>query len=106
MPSGVLDEVSTTRSVQEAFLELLVRDDEFVRAEFEALVDACWNQPPPPPPARPRPGPRPPQWPVGPPDGVRFVAVEAASTGNRWCRQRGPPGEPASGIRTGPARDA
>ena len=51
----------------EAFAELISSDADLVQAEFEALIGACWNDPPasPPPPARstaepaqPRPEPR------------------------------------------------
>jgi hypothetical protein len=31
----------------EAFAELVSSDPDLVATEFDALVDACWNQPPP-----------------------------------------------------------
>ncbi|MFY1671002.1 hypothetical protein ACN27G_13685 [Plantactinospora sp. WMMB334] len=102
MNSDVRQAASTSRSVHEAFVELVQHDDDLMRAEFEALIDACWHEPPPPPPARPQPAPRPPLWPVGPPDGERFVAVQSTLTGCRWRRQRGPP---AGGGTHAPAQE-
>jgi hypothetical protein len=32
---------STTRDAQKTFVELVQRDDELTRVEFEALIDAC-----------------------------------------------------------------
>ncbi|MEE6259673.1 hypothetical protein [Plantactinospora sonchi] len=81
----------TTREVLEAFVELVQHDDDLMRAEFEALVDAGWHQPPPPPPARPQPVPRPPLWPVGSASGDLSGPLDPMTRGARWCRQRGPP---------------
>lgn len=37
------------RGFDEAFAELVSSDADLVRAEFDALVNACWNEPPAPP---------------------------------------------------------
>ncbi|MFC6016830.1 hypothetical protein ACFP2T_11505 [Plantactinospora solaniradicis] len=91
MGSDVRRNSSETRSVHEAFVELVQHDDDLMRAEFDALIDACWHWPPPPPPARPQPVPRPPLWPVGPLVDDLFVPLDAAPEGARWRRQRAPP---------------
>ncbi|WP_196201553.1 hypothetical protein [Plantactinospora alkalitolerans] len=64
--SAVAPASPSIRSVHEAFVELVQHDDGLMRAEFDALIDACWHRPPPPPRARPQPVPRPPLWPGGP----------------------------------------
>jgi hypothetical protein len=48
VPAGTIDD---------AFLDIICHDEELLRAEFEALVAASWDDPPPPPP--PPAGPRP-----------------------------------------------
>jgi hypothetical protein len=40
----------------EAFTDLVSSDPDLVRAEFDALIGACWDEPPPPP-TRPVPSP-------------------------------------------------
>jgi hypothetical protein len=45
------------RWFDEAFTDLISGDEDLVRAEFDALIAASWQQPPPPPPAPPAPGP-------------------------------------------------
>ncbi|MET9224670.1 hypothetical protein [Lentzea sp. NPDC003310] len=37
-----------TRTLDEEFLALLCEDDDLVRAEFDAIVEANWGGPPPP----------------------------------------------------------
>jgi len=37
------------RGFDEAFTELVSNDADLVRAEFDALIAACWNEPPAPP---------------------------------------------------------
>lgn len=90
--------VQEARSIREAFVEVVEHDDDLMRAEFDALIDACWHRPPPPPPARPQPASRPPLWPVRPATGDPFVAVDAAPEGTRWCRQRAPPAPPTHRV--------
>jgi hypothetical protein len=75
------------------FVDLICQDDELVRAEFDALVAACWDIAPPParPPAPPRPAWRPPGWPV---ESLRNVAPPPPPSpplGRRYNRQRSPP---------------
>lgn len=79
-----------TSTLEEQFLAIVCADDELVRAEFEAIIDASWDEPPPSRPAR-----RPPYQPPG------GVLYRAADTGTdvappppgvpRWVRQRSPP---------------
>src|SRR5690348_16665054 len=76
------------------FVDLMCQDDELVRAEFEALVAACWDLAPPParPPALPRPARRPPGWPVVPVDDVSPVLPPPSPPlRRRYNRQRSPP---------------
>jgi hypothetical protein len=62
-PSGV----AATRGVEEQFLELVLADEELLRAEFDAIIAAAWSGPPPSPPPR-------------------RIAGEPASTGDRGHR--------------------
>src|SRR4029450_7226754 len=74
-PSAVLDGNRQVEEVDE-FLALVCSDEELLRAEFEAIVEAAWSSPPPPDPtprrrAEPPPGgavrtPLPASGPVGP----------------------------------------
>jgi hypothetical protein len=76
------------------FVDLICQDDELVRAEFEALVAACWDVAPPParPPAPPRPARRPPGWPVVSASDLSPVPPPASPPLRwRWSRQRSPP---------------
>ena len=41
------------RGFDEAFTELISGDPELVRAEFDSLIDASFDEPPPPPPPAP-----------------------------------------------------
>lgn len=83
--------VASGPRVDEQFAAIVCADDEWVRAEFDALVAAAWDDPPatPGPVARPPAAGRPaPRWrpePERPPR--RDVGVEA------WARQRSPPGK-------------
>jgi hypothetical protein len=46
--------------IDDAFWTIVTGDDQWVRAEFDAIIEAGWNPPtPPPPPAPPRPHDRP-----------------------------------------------
>jgi len=42
LPAGAAD----TRSVEDQFLDLLLADDELLRAEFDAIIAAEWPSPP------------------------------------------------------------
>jgi hypothetical protein len=41
------DSIDDTRSAEEQFLDLLLADDELLRAEFDAIIAAEWPGPPP-----------------------------------------------------------
>jgi hypothetical protein len=79
------------------FADLVCRDEEWLRAEFDAIVAAEWGTPPPvPPPAPPGPDDRPgagPAWPIGdwPEPGPRPPADLAAISLAGRFRQRSPP---------------
>ena len=81
---------STERTTAADFLAVLCADEELLRAEFDAIVDANWGAPPPVPPARPggpdrRPAlPRPPRLSRRPPVGRR-------PAGRAPARERSPP---------------
>jgi hypothetical protein len=82
--TGLVDEL-------DAFLDVVCGDPELLRAEFDDLVAACWDDSPPEPPTRqrrPPPIPRPRRWP-GPP---ARLAIQATVPSGGWARQRGPPG--------------
>lgn len=82
---------STMPTAREAFLDLILRDEQLLRAEFDALIAASWNPPPPSPPAPSAPTDRPPGRPVTPyPDVAAWPgrAVPARAAPNR---QRSPP---------------
>ena len=54
------DSADCTRSAEEEFLDLLLADDDLLRAEFDAIIAAEWpGQPPNPPRRRVRGGPDP-----------------------------------------------
>ncbi|HKN98462.1 MAG TPA: hypothetical protein VJX10_15185 [Pseudonocardiaceae bacterium] len=77
---------------RQEFAAIVYADDELVRAEFEAIVDANWDQPEPP-----RPTPPAPPWRPGREmaDGaVRLTGARSAGRdrGVAWHRERAPPG--------------
>jgi len=79
------------------FADLVCRDEEWLRAEFDAIVAAEWGAPPPaPPPAPPGPDDRPaagPAWPTGDrpePGSRRRTDAVAVGLPGRY-RQRAPP---------------
>ena len=83
-----------TGHISADFVELICQDDDLVRAEFDALIAACWDTAPPPatPPALPRPAPRPPGWPVASASDIAPVPpAPPPPLGRRWNRQRSPP---------------
>jgi hypothetical protein len=85
---------STQHTLDETqvFTDLVLADDELVRAEFDALIAACWEAPCEPP-TRP-PGPSAGPWARRPPHrwsrrvGLRHIRVPLRRP---HCRQRGPP---------------
>ncbi|WP_132155399.1 hypothetical protein [Kribbella antiqua] len=76
----------------EAFLDLALGDDDLLRAEFDALIAACWESPYEPPLDKPCPpeggwAPRPPsRWPGRP-----RLRLGLAPTRSPQRRERGPP---------------
>jgi len=88
-------EAAAVEEVEEGFLALVCTDEELLRAEFDAIIAAAWDQPTPP--TRPRPTRRPP----GPPaprrerrtDGSagRLPGRQHYPAGEGHCRQRAPP---------------
>src|SRR5437762_5695353 len=75
---------------QDAFLAIVCADAELLRAEFEAIIDACWDPPPPTRSTRPvrpptRPG-RPTEW--RRPSHARWPDHHGD---HGWVRQRSPP---------------
>jgi hypothetical protein len=83
----------STREADAAFADVIYADQQWVDAEFDALISACFSEPPaPPPPAPPRVPPRPgnPFPPSRPPaPGLAVTAFPA--TGPDHGRQRSPP---------------
>ena len=76
------------------FLDLVLSDDDLVRAEFDALIAACWESPCEPPDDKvcpPAGG-----WAAPPPspwqDRPGFPVVAGAATHRPDGRERGPPG--------------
>lgn len=73
------------RGFDRAFTDLVSSDPDLVRSEFDALIDACWNEPPPPDRAAPEAAP-------GPADGPEPAAPQAeGSPGDVPGTQRYPP---------------
>jgi hypothetical protein len=105
VPGRVIGVTVSTREADVAFADLVYADQQWMDAEFEALISASFSEPPtPPPPAPPRvpprPGiPRPPSWRPAPgPAALTFPA-----TGPDHRRQRSPPAHPPAGRRAAPA---
>lgn len=95
MHSG--DTITSTGTVRpdidDTFWAIVTGDDQWVRAEFDAIIDAGWDSPtPPPPPAPPQPG-IPPPCPAKR-SGSRLWADDPA-TPPRLCprHQRSPPAQ-------------
>jgi hypothetical protein len=75
---------------QDEFLALVCADEDLLRTEFEAIIDACWEPRPPATATRllwwpERPGPPRAQRPRGTP------RPAPRRRGDRWARQRSPP---------------
>jgi hypothetical protein len=81
----------------EVFVDLVLDDDDLMRAEFDALIAACWDSPSEPPSRKPSPpgdgwaGRPPPRW--LPRHRSTLPGSVAAQMPQR--RQRGPPPQPA-----------
>lgn len=91
----------STREAGAAFADVVYADQQWVDAEFDALISASFSEPPaPPPPAPPRVPPRPgrpspPSW--QPALGRAAASPPAAGPGHG--RQRSPPAHPLAGHR-------
>jgi hypothetical protein len=84
----------STRETDAAFADLICADPQWVDAEFDALIAACFSEPPAPPPTAPprvppRPGSTPPPSRCGRSPGPAVTAVPANGLGHG--RQRSPP---------------
>ena len=84
------------REAATAFADVVYADQQWVDAEFDALISASFSEPPaPPPPAPPRVPPRPgtPCPPTRRP-APHPAAITSAATGPEHGRQRSPPAHP------------
>jgi hypothetical protein len=95
VPGRVIGMTLTTREAGAAFADVVYADQQWVDAEFDALISASFSEPPaPPPPAPPR---------IPPPPSRRPPLAQAAmtypATGPGHGRQRSPPAHPLAGHR-------
>ena len=93
MPTVPAAQLNVSQSVDEEFLELMCADEEFIRAEFDAIIAQEWSSrppPPDPPAASPDTGPHQ-RWRPAPPD-FRAAPRHPRHPGiGGWSRQRSPP---------------
>jgi hypothetical protein len=80
---------------QDAFLALVCADEELLRAEFEAIIDACWDRPPPT---------RPTRW-VRPPTRSGAIASRRPAP-PRWPYRRDGRGRGQAAFASARPRDA
>lgn len=82
-------------TIDDAFLDIICHDEELLRAEFDALVAASWDEPPPPPPppAGPRPADNPPPRPAAPTATEQEVPPRSHRPAPAGRRQRSPPAD-------------
>jgi len=82
-----------TREAGAAFADVVYADQQWVDAEFDALISASFSRPPaPPPPAPPRVPPRPGNpFPPSRPPAAGLVGLPRPSVGPARGRQRSPP---------------
>jgi len=102
VPGRVIGMIVSTGEADAAFADVVYADQQWVDAEFGALISASFSEPPaPPPPAPPRVPPRPgtpcPPSRRRPPPGQ--AAVISPATGPGHGRQRSPPAHPLAGRR-------
>ena len=84
---------ASTGTIDDAFLDIICHDEELLRAEFDALVAASWDEPPsPPPPAGPRPADNPAPRPTTRASTEQQVPPQSYHPGPAGRRQRSPPG--------------
>jgi hypothetical protein len=89
------DRAGATRSAEEKFLDLLLADDDLIRAEFDAIIAAEWSGSPPSPPRR---------RVRGGPDPGRIRRHRARATKGPGAGRR-PPVEGSARQRSPPAND-
>jgi len=106
-PGGVIGMTVSTREAGAAFADIVYADQQWVDAEFDALISASFTRPPaPPPPAPPRVPPRPGN-PSAPPrqPAAGLAAIPAGpAAGPARGRQRSPPTRPPAGHRAAASR--
>lgn len=96
MPTVPAAQLDAPHTVDEEFLELMCADEEFIRAEFDAIIAQEWSSRPPPadpPPASPATGPHQ-GWQAGPPALRSFPRRPRRPGIGGWSRQRSPPPHP------------
>jgi len=89
----------TTREAGAAFADVVYADQQWVDAEFDALISASFSEPPaPPPPAPPRPGTPPPpsRRPAPGPAACTFPAAGPGCGRQRSPRRSSPAGRAAA----------
>jgi hypothetical protein len=93
---------SATRESYDAFIDLVCRDEDLLRAEFDELIAESWAttsepapppSPPPPAPSRPTP---PPRRPVRAIEDEPTAPAQVPVPAPRWNRQRSPPNRDAT----------
>jgi hypothetical protein len=96
VPGRVIGMTVSTREDGAAFADVVYADQQWVDAEFDALISASFSEPPAPPP------PRVPPHPGTPPPPSRrpcpgLAATASPATGPGHGRQRSPPAHPPAG---------
>lgn len=88
--AGVADGITRGVSIEEEFLGLVYADEDWLRAEFDAIIAAQW-----PPPRERRTGragePGSPQWPAAPMSRGDAHQAWAEVVSRQWRRERSPP---------------
>src|SRR5436190_17099103 len=98
VPGRVIGMTVSTRETGAAFADVVYADQQWVDAEFDALISAAFSEPPAPPPAPPRVPPRPGR--TSPPSREPSPGPALAAfpvTGPPRGRQRSPPARPPAG---------
>jgi hypothetical protein len=107
VPGGVIGMTVSTREAGAAFADVVYADQQWVDAEFDALISAAFSGPPaPPPPAPPRVPPRPgsPFPPSRQPEAGSPATTAGPAGGPARGRQRSPPARPPVGHRAAAPR--
>jgi hypothetical protein len=107
VPGGVIGMTVSTREAGAAFADVVYADQQWVDAEFDALISAAFSEPPaPPPPAPPRVPPRPgnPSTPSRQPAAGLAAIPAGPAAGPARGRQRSPPARLLAGCRVADSR--